>query len=79
MTYTFYNRKIFKMLAFITTPLQSTSRLMRGKISSPNALDRSMTTQHACPCCSYVLLRHVRLGRLYWRCSHCHGEMPAWS
>lgn len=67
------------MLALITAPLPSTSRLMRGGIDSSNGIDRSLTNRHTCPCCSYVLLRHVRLGGLYWRCSHCHGEMPIWS
>jgi ribosomal protein L37AE/L43A len=35
-----------------------------------------MMSKHACPCCSYTLLRHLRLGGLYWRCSHCYQEMP---
>lgn len=70
--------EIFKMLAFITVPLRLTSQLMRDRISS-KVLDQSMTNQHTCPCCSYILLRHIRLGGLYWRCHHCHEEMPAWS
>ncbi|AFZ34085.1 pentapeptide repeat protein [Stanieria cyanosphaera PCC 7437] len=37
----------------------------------------SMTSQQICPCCSYTLLRHLRLGGLYWHCSHCYQEMPA--
>ncbi len=36
----------------------------------------SMMSKHTCPCCSYTLLRHLRLGGLYWRCSHCYQEMP---
>jgi hypothetical protein len=36
----------------------------------------SMWSRHNCPCCSYVLLRHVRLSGIYWRCSHCYQEMP---
>lgn len=36
----------------------------------------SMKSRHICPCCSYTLLRHIRWGGLYWRCSHCHQEMP---
>lgn len=68
------------MLALIIFPLKSTLQLRRG--GSPPTLmtiDQSMTNQHVCPCCSYVLLRHARMGSLYWRCSHCHEEMPAWS
>ncbi len=42
------------------------------------AFDDKLTTQHRCPCCSYVLLRHIRLSGVYWRCSHCYAEMPAW-
>lgn len=63
----------------VAIPLPSTSRLVRGGIASPSGLARSMTNQDTCPCCSYVLLRHIRLGGLYWRCSHCYEEMPAWS
>jgi len=37
---------------------------------------QSMMNTHTCPCCSSTLLRHVRLGELYWRCSHCHADMP---
>jgi ribosomal protein L37AE/L43A len=37
----------------------------------------SMSVRHTCPCCSYILLRHLVLGSLYWRCSHCYQEMPA--
>jgi ribosomal protein L37AE/L43A len=34
---------------------------------------------NACPCCSEVLLRHVRQGGVYWFCSHCRQEMPNFS
>jgi ribosomal protein L37AE/L43A len=36
-----------------------------------------MFSRHTCPCCSYVLLRHLGLRGFYWRCSHCYQEMPA--
>jgi ribosomal protein L37AE/L43A len=29
-----------------------------------------------CSCCSNTLLRHIRSGKIYWFCSHCHQEMP---
>jgi hypothetical protein len=29
-----------------------------------------------CLCCSTVLLQHMRLGKIYWRCSYCRQEMP---
>lgn len=35
--------------------------------------------QPVCPCCSSPLLRHVRRSGIYWRCSHCHQEMPVLS
>lgn len=68
------------MLGLTTGPLNVTSRLIRSPVSVPMVtFDLSMTNQHVCPCCSYVLLRHVHLGGLYWHCSHCHASMPAWS
>ena len=35
-----------------------------------------MMTKHICPCCSYPLICHVRLGKPYWFCRHCYQEMP---
>ncbi len=29
-----------------------------------------------CPCCSNVMLRHVRKSEIYWFCPHCYQEMP---
>lgn len=29
-----------------------------------------------CPCCSNLLLRHIRHGTLYWLCRSCRAEMP---
>lgn len=29
-----------------------------------------------CPCCSYSLLRYVKVGKVYWFCPHCWQEMP---
>lgn len=37
----------------------------------------SMLSRHNCPCCSYILLRHLALRGLYWHCNHCYQEMPA--
>ncbi|MCC0175459.1 hypothetical protein I4641_00495 [Waterburya agarophytonicola K14] len=37
----------------------------------------SMMSRHTCPCCSHKLLRHLRTGDIYWRCSRCYQEMPA--
>ncbi|MER3493431.1 MAG: hypothetical protein C4323_14530 [Mastigocladus sp. ERB_26_2] len=39
----------------------------------------SVLGKHTCPCCSYILLSHIRLGGIYWRCSHCYQEMPVYS
>lgn len=30
----------------------------------------------SCPCCSNLLLRHIRQGGVYWLCRSCHAEMP---
>ncbi len=35
-----------------------------------------MMTEYICPNCSYPLLCHVRFGKPYWYCIHCHEEMP---
>lgn len=29
-----------------------------------------------CPCCSEVLLLHIRHAEIYWFCRHCWSEMP---
>ncbi|WP_084227095.1 hypothetical protein [Nostoc sp. KVJ20] len=29
-----------------------------------------------CPCCSSVLLEHIRGSETYWFCRHCWQEMP---
>lgn len=29
-----------------------------------------------CPCCSNLLLRHIRQGTVYWLCRSCRAEMP---
>ncbi|MDF0552107.1 diguanylate cyclase [Kamptonema sp. UHCC 0994] len=33
-------------------------------------------SEYVCPLCSYPLLSHVRLGKLYWLCRHCNQEIP---
>ena len=39
-------------------------------------ISRFMNSKHICLCCSNALLRHVRSGGIYWRCSYCYQEMP---
>lgn len=34
---------------------------------------------NTCPCCSEVLLRHIRHDGVYWFCQHCWQEMPNFS
>ncbi|BAZ09457.1 hypothetical protein NIES4071_12650 [Calothrix sp. NIES-4071] len=29
-----------------------------------------------CPCCSHVLLRHIRGSHVYWFCRNCWQTMP---
>nr|WP_013334642.1 hypothetical protein [Gloeothece verrucosa]ADN17892.1 hypothetical protein Cyan7822_6045 [Gloeothece verrucosa PCC 7822] len=29
-----------------------------------------------CPCCSHIMLRHIRNHQLYWFCRNCWQEMP---
>lgn len=66
------------MLTSVITSLKSTTPVNRGSNSSMALFDHSMTAHHTCPCCSYALLRHIGTKGLYWRCSHCYEEMPAW-
>jgi len=40
------------------------------------AIAHPMTSRRTCLCCATVLLRHLRQGGLYWRCSDCHTDMP---
>lgn len=35
-----------------------------------------MMSRQTCPCCSNTLVRHMRLGGQYLRCSDCYQEMP---
>lgn len=35
-----------------------------------------LRSRHTCLCCSGILLRHVRLDGIYWRCLSCHADMP---
>jgi ribosomal protein L37AE/L43A len=39
-------------------------------------ISQSMKEKYSCPYCSNALLRHIRSGVLYWRCSSCYQEMP---
>jgi hypothetical protein len=34
---------------------------------------------NTCPCCSHVLLRHIRSHEVYWFCRNCWQEMPEMS
>jgi DNA-directed RNA polymerase subunit M/transcription elongation factor TFIIS len=29
-----------------------------------------------CPCCSNMMLRHIRAHQVYWFCRSCWAEMP---
>ncbi len=29
-----------------------------------------------CPCCSHILLRHIRGSHIYWFCRNCWETMP---
>ncbi|MBN3893102.1 MAG: hypothetical protein HWQ43_29600 [Nostoc sp. JL31] len=32
-----------------------------------------------CPCCSSLLLEHIRGAETYWFCRHCWQEMPIYN
>ncbi|HEY9606286.1 MAG TPA: hypothetical protein V6C85_32060 [Allocoleopsis sp.] len=48
----------------------------RSQLGISPTISQWMMSKHLCPNYSDVLLRHVRLGELYWRCSYCYQEMP---
>ena len=63
----------------LTKPLQALAHLTIGHNRQSIAqltLRQGMMINPTCPCCSDILLRHIRLAGLYWRCSSCHEEMP---
>ncbi len=57
--------------------LNSSSQRLAQPKTDKSYSKLSMISRHTCPCCSYILLRHLRWGGIYWRCSHCYQEMPA--
>ena len=65
------------MLTLLKSPPVLT-RSKKVKVCSSTAIDNliPIMSRHTCPCCSYTLLRHIRCGGIYWRCSHCYQEMP---
>jgi len=62
----------------LTTHSTTLDRLIPEKTqhSSSIRIAQSMNSRHTCLCCSNALLRHIGLGKLYWRCSHCYQSMP---
>ncbi|WP_146141041.1 hypothetical protein [Stenomitos frigidus] len=69
----------FKVYTLINDPNPFSKHLMPDRnqqLLFDTTIKRSMQKRHYCLLCSTVLLRHMRAGGLYWRCSHCHEEMP---
>ena len=33
-------------------------------------------SNHSCICCSDRLIRHIKIGKIYWYCLTCRQEMP---
>ncbi|MBW4580523.1 MAG: hypothetical protein KME42_13240 [Tildeniella nuda ZEHNDER 1965/U140] len=67
------------MNVLLTNPVLWSNHLMPDRsrqLLETNVMRRSLRGRHTCPLCSTALLRHMRLGGLYWRCSHCNDEMP---
>lgn len=48
----------------------------KSRNSSSIKITQSLSSRHICLCCSSPLLRHICLGKLYWRCNHCYQAMP---
>ncbi|MBE9229861.1 hypothetical protein IQ264_31140 [Phormidium sp. LEGE 05292] len=65
------------MLVLLTTSIALPLDPIDGRqLRSIPTIDKSMSDRHTCLCCSNTLLRHIRSGGIYWRCSHCYQEMP---
>lgn len=66
------------MLALLTTSIASPLDPIDGgqRRSIIHTMNQSMSDRHSCLCCSNTLLRHIRIGGIYWRCNHCYQEMP---
>ncbi|HBB36266.1 MAG TPA: hypothetical protein DDZ80_13405 [Cyanobacteria bacterium UBA8803] len=66
------------MVAKLTKSIQSVAYLTAGprRLDKAKTLGKLIVIKHTCPCCSETLLRHIRFGGIYWRCSYCHQEMP---
>jgi hypothetical protein len=62
----------------LTTNLTTLDRLVlkESRNSSSIKLAQSMSSRQICLCCSNALLRHIHLGKVYWRCNHCYQAMP---
>jgi|GEM_PF-850057 len=66
------------MSVLITHSTSLLERLVPEESQTASSLKiaRSMNSRHTCLCCSNPLLRHISLGKLYWRCNHCYQAMP---
>jgi ribosomal protein L37AE/L43A len=65
-------------MAVLTTDSTTLDRLVpeKNQHSGSIKIAQSMHSRQICLCCSNPLLRHIGLGKLYWRCSHCYQSMP---
>ncbi len=70
------SNQVFKMQALLTRPSQALTLPKTGNSQGKKAIRQSMMSRQTCLCCDGTLLRHIRLGRLDWRCSHCYQEIP---
>ncbi|WP_190474703.1 MULTISPECIES: hypothetical protein [Oscillatoriales] len=62
------------LMSSMRSPPQLTTVGRQPTIST--TIGQSTLARYTCLCCSDVLLRHIRLGGIYWRCSSCYQEMP---
>jgi hypothetical protein len=64
------------VLTINSTLIQDRLVLEKSRQPGSTKITQSMNSRHVCPCCSNPLLRHIGLGKLYWRCNHCFQAMP---
>lgn len=65
-------------MTVLTTNSTTLDRLVieKSRDSSSIKVAQLMSSRNICLCCSNPLLRHICLGKLYWRCNHCYQAMP---
>ena len=68
----FLDKGVFMTSLTLERPLTSSQKQQPESYE----IDQLMMSRYECPCCSNALLRHLYLGKIYWRCNRCYQAMP---